>query len=183
MSYSFTTLLQLDHKFSLCSFICLSQYTFFFSSVTQAPRTVVWPFQSYSISQPHQPWPKGLLKFRVTKPLSLMTQICKFTAAPTCYNTKQPQRSPMKSLSLIKILQWAQAQRCAQLKHVVPTRTRAAESPRCILLSLLLPRRIPSSASQPSSNLRQLPCAVGLGRSLHGVTQSKMLTDFHTFPP
>jgi hypothetical protein len=41
---------------------------------------------------------------------------------------------------------------------------------------LLLPRRMPNPAPQPS----KLPRAVGLERSSHGVTQSKMVTKFLT---
>ena len=58
-------------------------------------------------------------------------------------------------------------------------KTGAAESSRCIMQGLLLPRWMLNPAPQPSSNLRQLPRAVGLERSSHGVTQSKMLTNFH----
>jgi hypothetical protein len=38
---------------------------------------------------------------------------------------------------------------------------------------------MPNPAPQPSNNLRQLPLAVGLERSLHGITKSKMLSNFH----
>ena len=81
--------------------------------------------------------------------------------------------------SLIKVFQWAQ--RGAQLKHIIPTKTRAAERPRCIMQGLLLPRRMTNPCPQRSDNLRRLPRAAGLERSSHGVTQSKMLTNFLTF--
>jgi len=112
-------------------------------------------------------------------PYPLITQIYKFTKTTTCCNTKQPHVSPKKLLTLIKFLQWTQ--RRAQLKHVDPTKTGAEERFRFITQGLLFPHPIPNSAPQPSSNLRPLPRAVGLEGSSHGLTQSKMLTNFHTF--
>ena len=60
-------------------------------------------------------------------------------------------------------------------------KTGAAESSCCIMQGLLSPCQMPNTAPQPSNNLCQLPRAVSLERSSHGITQSKMLTNFHTF--
>jgi len=71
-------------------------------------------------------------------------------------------------------------QRCTRLKHVILGKTGAAESSRCIMQGLLSPRQMLNPAPQLNNNLRQLPLAVSLERRSHGVTQSKMLTNFHT---
>jgi len=54
------------------------------------------------------------------------------------------------------------------------------ESSRCIMQGLISPHRMPNPAPQPSNNLRQLPHTLSLERSSHFITQSKILTNFHT---
>ena len=54
------------------------------------------------------------------------------------------------------------------------------QSYRWIMQGLLSPRQMPNPAPLLNNSLRQLPRAVSLERSSHGVTQSKMLTNFHT---
>jgi hypothetical protein len=54
------------------------------------------------------------------------------------------------------------------------------QSYRWIMQGLLSPRQMPNPAPLLNNNLRHLPRAVSLERSSHGVTQSKMLTKFHT---
>jgi hypothetical protein len=59
-------------------------------------------------------------------------------------------------------------------------KTGTAETSRCIMQVLLSSRKTPNPAPQPNNNFRQLPRAEALERISHGVTQLKMLTNFHT---
>jgi len=83
-----------------------------------------------------------------------------------------------KLLSFIKISQLAQ--RYTGVKHIIPGKTRAAESYRWIMQGLLSPRQKPNPVPQLNNNLCQLPRAVSLERRSLGLTHSKMLTNFHT---
>jgi len=53
------------------------------------------------------------------------------------------------------------------------------ESSHCLMQGLISPHRMPKPTPQASNNLCQLPHTVGLERSSHGITQSKVLTNFH----
>jgi ssDNA-binding Zn-finger/Zn-ribbon topoisomerase 1 len=56
-----------------------------------------------------------------------VTQIYKFAVTPTCYNAKQPHLSPIKTSFTYKFFQWAQ--RCTQLKHIIPTKPEQQRAP------------------------------------------------------
>ena len=112
------------------------------------------------------------------KKLPSITQIYKFTATPTCYNAKQPHLSPIKITFTYNFFQWAQ--RRHNWNMLFQQNRSSRESSRCIMQGLISPHWMPNPAPQPSNNLRQLPHAVGLERSLHGITQSRILTNFHT---
>ena len=110
--------LNLNHPFSLGSFICPTQYIYLFLLCYTLSKTVVSPLQLYNVLLLFQTLAKGFSQASCNKFLSSVMRIYKFIATPTCCNTKQPHFPPTKLLSLIKIFHWAQ--RCTRLKHVIP---------------------------------------------------------------
>ena len=172
-----------NSSYALLSTLHSTLFSFF--SASQAPVQLYPPYNCTAFRDDFKSEPKGPPKFLYKKKIKCPPQSHKFTnftATPTCHNAKQP---PIKITSTYKNLTVGTEVRAAH------TEVRAAhtcysniigtpESSRCIVQGVLWPRWLPNPAPQPSNNLRQLPRAVSLERSPHGVTRSKMLTNYHT---
>jgi hypothetical protein len=111
-----------------------------------------------------------------TTPLS--HTIYKPTTTPTCYNTKQPHLSPSK-IAFTYINLPVHTEMCTSLTCYCRQHQSSRELPLYNARSFITS---PNVEPRPTvdNNLHQLPHALSLGRISHGVTQSKMLTNFHT---
>jgi len=177
-------------------FSLLCTVHFSLPSVSQALKQLYHLCHCTMLRYNFEPKSKGLLKIIIPLCHSILQIHCKHL--PITMNNKLIFHNS-KLLSLIKIFPWAL--RCTQLKHVVSNKAGAAEISHSTMQEILLPRKMPNPALQLSnflrqelllprkmlnpalqlsSFLRQLPRAASLESSSHGVTQSKMLTNFLT---
>jgi len=140
--YSFHTLFQLNHQFSLYSFIYSTQYISLsplFHRLQNSCITLAIIQCFATISNPSQSvCSSPILSNKITIPLNHTNLQISMQHLPITMRNNHIFHQA-KLLSLIKIFQWAQ--RCTQLKHVILSKTGEAESSRCIMQGPLSSRQ------------------------------------------
>jgi len=119
-----------------------------------------------------KPKSKGLLKFTTPPSLDITNSLQHLPV--TIYNHTFHKSKLLSLISLPMGTEVCTTQTCYSNK------TGAAETLCSTMQGLVLPRQMPNPAPHPSNIFHQLPRAAGLESSSHGVTQSKMLTNFLT---